>query len=115
VLDAMISAWSSAHETSAVLELLEAHGVPAAPVRGPREAVRDPRVLARKECVPLEHPVHGRTAEVYGTGVPIRFSAARAEFDRPPPRPGEHNQAVYGELLGYSAAHIEELRQLKVI
>jgi crotonobetainyl-CoA:carnitine CoA-transferase CaiB-like acyl-CoA transferase len=114
-LDARIVEWTREQTIEALTEQLQAHGVPAAEVRGPSEAVRDPRVLARKECVLLEHPIHGATAEVYGSGVPIKFSAARAEFDRPPPAPGEHNQEVYGELLGYSATQIEELRALGVI
>jgi crotonobetainyl-CoA:carnitine CoA-transferase CaiB-like acyl-CoA transferase len=114
-LDALIADWTRTRDLAALIERLQAHGVPAAEVREPRDAVRDPRVLARKECVPLEHPSHGATAEVYGMGVPIRFSAARAEFDRPPPAPGEHNQQVYGDWLGYSASRIEELRRSGVI
>lgn len=115
VLDAMISDWTRTHDVQALIDHLQAEGVPAAEVRGPHEAVRDPRVLARKECVPLEHPSHGATAEVYGMGVPIRFSAAHAEFDRPAPAPGEHNQQVYGDWLGYTPSQLEELRALGVI
>lgn len=114
-LDARVAEWTREHDIQPLIELLQAQGVPAAEVRGPREAVRDPRVLARHECVPLEHPVHGATAEVYGMGVPIRFSAAYAEFDRPPPAPGEHNREVYADLLGYSDSQIAELRGLGVI
>jgi CoA:oxalate CoA-transferase len=114
-LDARIGEWTRDREIEDLITQLQAHGVPAAEVRGPSEAVRDPRVLARKECVLLEHPTYGATAEVYGMGVPIRFSAAHAEFDRPPPAPGEHNQQVYGDLLGYSASQIDELRALGVI
>jgi CoA:oxalate CoA-transferase len=114
-LDALISEWTRERDIPQLIEELSAHGVPSAEVRGPREAVRDPRVLARRECVPLEHPVHGATAEVYGMGVPIRFSAAHAEFDQPPPAPGQHNREVYGDLLGYSDSQISELSALGVI
>jgi crotonobetainyl-CoA:carnitine CoA-transferase CaiB-like acyl-CoA transferase len=114
-LDRRIGEWTRQRLIEDLVAQLQTHGVPAAEVRGPSEAVRDPRVLARNECVLLEHPVHGKTAEVYGMGVPIRFSAARAEFDRPAPAPGEHNQQVYGDLLGYSTSQIEELRALGVI
>jgi crotonobetainyl-CoA:carnitine CoA-transferase CaiB-like acyl-CoA transferase len=114
-VDARISEWTRERDIPQLIEELQAHGVPSAAVRGPREAVRDPRVLARHECVPLEHPVHGATAEVYGMGVPIRFSAARAEFDQPPPAPGQHNREVYGDLLGYSDRQIAELSTLGVI
>jgi crotonobetainyl-CoA:carnitine CoA-transferase CaiB-like acyl-CoA transferase len=86
-------------------------------VRSPREAVRDPRVLARGEAVPLTHPLYGApaNAEVYGMGVPIKFSEAHASFDRPAPRVGEHNQAVYGDWLGYSAEQLRELEALGIV
>ena len=114
-LDRVIGEWTRAQEREALLRLLQQHGVPAEPVRAPEEAVHDPRMLARRECVPLEHPTYGATADVHGMGVPIHFSGASSGFDRPPPGLGEHNQHVYGELLGYSADKIEELRKLQVI
>src|SRR4029079_2052778 len=54
---------------SALVALFERHGVPAAAVRAPADAVRDSRVLARGETVPLEHPAFGRVADVIGPGV----------------------------------------------
>jgi crotonobetainyl-CoA:carnitine CoA-transferase CaiB-like acyl-CoA transferase len=114
-LDADVSRWTQGCTCAEALAQLSAHGVPAAPVRHPGEATRDPIVLARAECVPLTHPTHGATAEVYGSGVPITFSGASAGFDQPPPALGEHNQRVYGEQLGYDASLIAELRSLGVI
>jgi CoA:oxalate CoA-transferase len=114
-LDQLIESWTRGQDSAALLELLNQHGVPAEPVRMPREAMRDPRVEARQECVRLEHPVYGRTADVRGMGLPIHFSAASAGFDRPPPTLGEHNQLVYGDILGYSPEKLETLRRLQVI
>jgi crotonobetainyl-CoA:carnitine CoA-transferase CaiB-like acyl-CoA transferase len=96
--------------TSELVPLFERHGVPAASVRSPTDAVRDPRVLARGETVPLEHPALGRIADVIGPGVPIRFSAAAASVLRPAPEVGQDNALVYGEWLGYGAAKLERLR-----
>jgi CoA:oxalate CoA-transferase len=114
-LDALIERWSRMRTSDQVVAELLAQGVPAATVRGPRDAVRDPRVLARQETVPLAHPIHGTTAEVYGMGLPIRFSESAAGFDGPPPSLGEHNDQVYGELLGYSPERLRELAELGVI
>ncbi|MDD9946281.1 MAG: CoA transferase, partial [Myxococcales bacterium] len=114
-LDRRIETWTRRHSAEAAVSTLLAHGVPAAEVRSPGQAVRDSRVLSRRECVPLEHPVHGPTSEVYGMGLPIRFSEARVGFDRPPPHPAEHNQAVYGDWLGYSSERLRELAQQGVI
>jgi crotonobetainyl-CoA:carnitine CoA-transferase CaiB-like acyl-CoA transferase len=84
--------------------------VPAAEVRSPAKAVRDPGVQARGETVPLEHPKYGRVADVIGTGVPITFSDAPAAPLRPAPSVGQDNALVYGDWLGYDQATVEKLR-----
>ena len=102
---------------------LHSVGIPAAEVRDPKVAVHDPRVVARKETVPMVHPKYGprlesqygTSAGIYAMGLPIRFSEATAGFDQPPPELGEHNQRVYGEILGYDANQIAELRAQGVI
>jgi crotonobetainyl-CoA:carnitine CoA-transferase CaiB-like acyl-CoA transferase len=47
--------------------------------------------------------------------MPIKFSGAQAGFDQPPPGLGEHNHAVYCDLLGYSEERFEELKTKRVI
>jgi len=89
--------------------------VPTAEVRNQDEAVRDPRVLARGETVRLEHPKHGSVDRVYGMGIPIKFSRATAGFDQPAPALGEHDEAVYAGILGYSPERVERLKSDGVI
>jgi len=113
-LDQQVAQWAVGYTTSALIERLSEHGVPAAEVRDPHAAVRDPRVVARGECVPIAHPLHPEVT-VQGMGIPITFSAATAVLDRPPPRPGEHNEYVYGQLLGYSPGQLAALRTQGVI
>ena len=98
------------HTTAVLVPLLERHGVPAAPVRAPATAFRDPRVLARGETVPLEHPRFGRVADVIGMGVPITFSDGGGAAMRPAPAHGQDNLLVYGEWLGYGADGVAQLR-----
>jgi CoA:oxalate CoA-transferase len=114
-LDALIGTWTRRFSTREILAKLEAHGVPVAEVREPRAAVRDPRVVARGESVPLVHPTYGTIGDVYGMGMPIRFSEAVATLDRPAPAPGQDNEEVYGGLLGYSHEQMVELRADDVI
>ena len=97
------------------MEKLHAADIPAAEVRDAKTAMRDPRVVARHDTLLLAHPKYGAVAETYGMGMPIKFSAARADFDQPPPEPGEHNQIVYGDILGYDAARISKLRAEGII
>lgn len=114
-LDAVIETFTIARTSAEVVAALDEHGVPAAEVRNPQDAVRDPRVVARGETVPLAHPKYGMVEDVYGMGLPIKFSRAQAGFDQPPPGLGEHNQEVYGGLLGYSPERLEELKARQVI
>lgn len=115
-LNASIETFTGTLETAQLVELLEGHGVPAAEVRTPGEAVRDPRVRARGETVLLEHPTLGAVADdVVGMGVPITFSHATTGFARSAPAIGEHNALVYGEWLSYSSERLRALRDSGVI
>jgi len=114
-LDALIGRWSKTEPASDAIAKLNSAGIPAAQVRDPKSAVHDPRVVAREETVPMVHPKYGMVDEIYAMGLPIRFSDAKAGFDQPPPGLGEHNQRVYGEILGYDADRIAKLREQGII
>jgi CoA:oxalate CoA-transferase len=109
-LDEIIEQFTRSLTSATAIERLDAAGVPCAEVRDPDAAVRDPRVVARGETVPLVHPKYGSIAEVYGVGMPIQFSDSYAGYDAPAPGVGEHNQEIYGGLLGYPAAKIDGLK-----
>ena len=113
-VDRIVSDFTRARSNADVVAILARAGVPAAEVRDPAEAVRDPRVVARGETVRLHHPT-APDADVYGPGVPIVFSDSAINLDQPPPGIGEHNQEVYGDLLGYSDAELQNLRAEGVI
>jgi crotonobetainyl-CoA:carnitine CoA-transferase CaiB-like acyl-CoA transferase len=72
-------------------------------------------VLARGETVPLTHPQYGAVDEVYGMGIPIRFSGASPNLAGLPPELGQHNETVYREILGYGEERISKLRMEGVI
>jgi CoA:oxalate CoA-transferase len=114
-LDIIVEGFTHSHTTLEVVRILEAAGVPAAEVRSTEQAVRDPRVVARGETVKLTHPKYGDVDDVYGMGMPLKFSASTVGFDQPPPSVGEHNDAIYQGLLGYSAERLAELRRDGVI
>jgi crotonobetainyl-CoA:carnitine CoA-transferase CaiB-like acyl-CoA transferase len=113
-LNECIEAFTREASTASMLERLERCGVPAAEVRSPSVAVRDPRVRARHETVLLAHPDHERP-EIIGMGLPIGFSAASNEVQPDAPGLGEHNETIYRDLLGYSAEHLAALKSAGVI
>jgi len=114
-VDAIVESFTCSRTNAEVIAALDPFGVPAAEVRNPRDAVRDPRVVSRGETVPLAHPKYGAVEDVYGMGMPIKFSRAQAGFDQAPPDLGEHNHSVYCGLLGYSEERFEELKTQRVI
>ncbi len=114
-LHALIAEWAAERTSAEAIAALEARGVPAAAVRDTATAVRDPRTLRRGETTQLAHPELGPVEELIGSGFPVRFSAARAGYDSPPPWLGEHNDFVLGGLLGYPPERIAGLRALGAI
>ncbi|MEJ2110972.1 MAG: CoA transferase [Acidobacteriota bacterium] len=114
-LNTFIEKFTGALTSSEALERLARAGVPSAEVRDPSVATRDPRVIKRGETVRLKHPKYGEVEEVYGMGLPILFSGSDVGFNQPPPELGEHNDLVYGEILGYTTEKIAELKVHKVI
>ena len=58
--------------------------------------------------VEVEHPRHGTLPTL---GTPIKVDGAMALEVTPPPRLGEHTDAVLGELLSYPAERVATLRR----
>jgi CoA:oxalate CoA-transferase len=109
-MNARLESFTRSLPTADLVALFEVHGVPAAPVRSPADAVRDPRVLARGETVALEHPRFGRVADVIGPGMPFRLSSLEPRVARAAPALGQDNALVYGQWLGYDSSNLERLR-----
>jgi crotonobetainyl-CoA:carnitine CoA-transferase CaiB-like acyl-CoA transferase len=115
-LEALIEAWSSQLPTDEVVRRLEAQGVPVAPVRHPIEGLKDPRVVARGETAPIAHPSYPDKEDLMTAGVPIQFSRGRTGFDEVlPVAIGEHNAAIYRDVLGYSDEQVRALVQAGAI
>ena len=114
-INAHIEAFTRTLPTADLLPLLDRHHVPAAPVRSPGDAIRDPRVRARGETQPLDHPEFGRVADVIGMGIPITFSDAAAGDMRAAPCVGQDNALVYGEWLGYGSDGVARMHAAGII
>jgi formyl-CoA transferase len=111
-LDALIAAWAGAHPRAEVLRLLEAFGVPGGLIYRAPEMLSDPHFAAREAIVSVPHPDFG---ELKMQNVAPRLSESPGSIRSPSPRMGEHNEAVYRELLGLSAERLRQLEAHKVI
>ncbi len=93
------------------VEGLLAAGVPAGPIHDVAAALNDPHVLARSlvQEIPLDNAV------LRLVGAPFHFSVTPSAVRRPPPRLGEHTDAILSEMLGMQAKAVAELRQQGVV
>ena len=72
----------------------------------------DPHVAARGDIETVDDPVIG---PVRMQGVYPRFSRTPGAIRRGAPRLGEHNDEVYGGLLGLGDEELDALRRERVI
>ena len=94
------------------LSRMQAEGVPAAPILGVDRVLEDPQVKHRQMVVEMKHPRHGATPTL---GTPIKCDGDMGLDVIPPPRLGEHTDALLRGLLDYDTGRIDALRQAGVI
>jgi formyl-CoA transferase len=112
-LNGEINRITAVRTTTELVELFTGIGVPVSGVKTARDVADDPHISKRTvhskdprtgtELVLPPLPVE--SAHLKATGREVSF----------PPRVGEHNEEIYGGVLGYSTVRIEELKQKKVI
>ena len=76
------------------------------------EVVSDPHLQERGFFARLDHPVAG---EVNFPGAPFNMSLTPWHLKNPAPVLGQHNQEVYGEVLGHSSEEIQRWREQGVV
>jgi len=113
VLDAAVADWTRERDPFATARALVAAGVPAASVARPEERIEhDPSTAAWGLWPEVEHTAIGR---VRVDGLPVHLSRTDWSMTRGAPCLGEHNERVYGDLLGLSRDEIGALRADGVI
>ena len=112
-LDAAVSRWTATLEANVVAERLEAAGVAAHASWTTPEIAADPHLRARQAIVEVQEP-DGKTRAA--VRAPMRLSKGpEVGIDRGTPRLGEHEDYVYGELLGMAKAERQALQDEQVI
>jgi len=111
-LDRVISEWTIDYTHYEVTEILQKAEVAAMPSFSNEELFNDAHFKERKPAVEVDHPNIGRQV-VFSP--PWRLSQTPAIFNRAAPLIGEHNEYVFGELLGISSAEIQGLIESEVI
>jgi crotonobetainyl-CoA:carnitine CoA-transferase CaiB-like acyl-CoA transferase len=105
-LDEHVASWTASQDKFAVQRQLRDAGVPCSAVQTPGERVDDDPDT--EDLWPAV--THTAMGEVRVDGLPVRMSRTPWRIETGAPCLGEHNEAVFGRVLGLSAADVAQLK-----
>ena len=111
-VDALVGAWTRQHAKHDLMRMCGAADVTCGAVQTVEEVLHDPHLRERGILKDIEHPTAGTVTVL---GPPWRFDGEQPPTTAPSPDLGEHNDVVYRDLLGLSAAEISQLKDDGVI
>lgn len=111
-LDELIAGWTATLGTRELLDTLEQHGVPSGLIYRTPDMLEDPHFAARQAIVSTPHPDFGTLRM---QNVAPRLSASPGAIRSPAPALGQHNDEIYGGLLGLDDDARSALRARGVI
>jgi len=111
-VEALVAAWTSKQDKRAVMDRLQAAGIPAGYVAKAPDLFSDPQLRHRNAFVALPHAEVG---EHRVNTLPFQLSAVPVEPRRSGPLLGEHTDLVLSDTLGYSTAEIADFRAAGVL
>ena len=98
-LDAIIQEWMGARPLAEILRRLEAAEAVAGPVYDVRRILSDPHYRDRGDVITVADPDVG---DLPMPGVVPKLSQTPGHVSHAGPRLGEHNETIYGDVLGLS-------------
>ena len=111
-LDSLITSWTKKQEHYSAIHVLQEAGVMAGASFNVQELCEDPHIQQRDFIVDIEYPDKSKLLRL---ALPWRLSDFGKGNYTHPPAAGEHNQYVFGEIMGLSAEMIAELEKEQVI
>jgi benzylsuccinate CoA-transferase BbsF subunit len=111
-LDELIGKWTINYTHYEVMELLQSSGVAAMPSFSAEEILSDPHVKARGLINEVQHPVLGKKVVINPSW---KHSETPARIHKASPLLGEHNEEVFGDLLGMSEEEVKKLEAAQII
>ncbi len=105
--------WTKTQNADELVNRLLEAGMPTAPIYDVKQVSEDPHIAgAREMFVEIEDPDVGK---IKVTNSHIKMSETHPGFRSPAPGLGQHNEEVYGGLLGYPREKIQELKEQGII
>jgi len=113
-LDKLIEEWTIEHDHYEVMNILQKAGIAAGPVITSAELLTDPHLRERGTFQKVDRAIVGTHPYPIPTA-PMRLSKCQVSIRRPAPLLGEHNDYVFGKLLGMSKEEIQSLTDDQII
>jgi formyl-CoA transferase len=110
-LNAAIERVTKERDSAEWIDRFNRAGVPAGPIYAINEVFADPQVKHLGIAQSVEHPALGRIELV---GQAVSLSRTPSRLATASPDPGEHTEAILGEL-GYSDSEIAGLRDRRIV
>ena len=111
-LDRHLSKWTEDRTAQEATEALQAHGVASAPVMNAEDRLSDPHFQERGLYQDIHHPALG-SEPIFN--LMWKLSKNPPAIRRHAPLLGEHNQQVFGGILGLSHDEIKNLEDKQVL
>jgi crotonobetainyl-CoA:carnitine CoA-transferase CaiB-like acyl-CoA transferase len=111
-LDDMISEWTNERTVEEVLEAMKEAGVPAGKLFTAEDMLSDEQYAARGNVVEVEDPDIGPFPM---QNVVPRLSGTPGEVRWTGPKLGQHNEEIYGEVLGMGEEDLTTMRERGII
>ena len=111
-LDRRIGEWTSEYTPHQVMWLLQRAGVPAGAVQTGEDLYYDHHLRQRGFITQVDHPETGPATHA---GIVPNVMGSSRQVRRRAPLLGEHNEYVFGDLLGLSRTAVEELVEAEVL
>lgn len=104
----LVKPWMAERTSVEVVRSLEEARVPCGKVNNLAEMTVDPQVRAREMLVEVDYPGIGK---VPLPGVVPKLSRSPGKIERRAPLVGEHNEEIYGGLLGLPGQQLSQLKR----
>jgi formyl-CoA transferase len=111
-IDAIVGGWTVQHKRAHIVDLLQRHRVPHAPVRDMEEVINDPHMHARGTLQDIVHPEYG---EITVQHSPMSYEGVPRIPLRPSSKAGADGREVFVDWLGLPAEQYEALKQQGII
>lgn len=106
-IEAIVAAWLGAQTIESAGAALTSAGIPWGPVNTVADVVGSEQIASREMMLDVTHPTLG---VIKLPGIPVKLSKTPGAVRKAPPLVGEDNDAIYRELLGFSAERISQLK-----